>query len=344
MTAMTGWAIACRGVSSCVGIVLLVIVCFEARRVWIVARQWFLAVSFAFIIAGFILTQVENTMSYFVLTSDARWTVQFDTMLWNVCHGVGNGCFTIGVLVLPMMWIDVGLAGTRRLQKMHAGLLVSRRVLLSYILFFGAAMVVALLATPYYPHVLQERHKPCSCVPLSRKALDWVRRQEAFVAYGFFTIFNVIVIMLVYVAGACLFKRVLVAHVLLDSRSVDPTDDATSPTRRFSSVESLHGSVEQLARRIAFLMTLSLLGAAVNVIGTANRSIPLYYLGALSSGICSNSGTILSMVLYSRQAHRDALKRRQNEGTFKARPSDLPGEYSPRASEGCSSPIAALAV
>jgi hypothetical protein len=152
MTAMTSWTVGQRGFKILTLLFLMIVVVSEARRTWLVVRKKWLAFTYALILAGCALCQVENVTSFLIITSTSRWTLKQNVYLSNAFNGTGIGCITLGALSLPMMWIDIGLA-TQRLRATHSGLRKSRRALLAFIVSYGGGMVLLVLATPYYPEV-----------------------------------------------------------------------------------------------------------------------------------------------------------------------------------------------
>jgi hypothetical protein len=161
------------------------------------------------------------------------------------------------------------------------------------------------------------------CRLAERWALDLSRRQETYRAFYLLVSINLVAVMVVYLTGAWLISfamRRASIHLCQKSRgglqeeksvAVEEGSTATGPT----PVNPLQVGIVRLARRMCFLMCLTLLFIAVFYMGAAIRSVPVYYLGATAGWITANVGSAVSIVIYSRQAHRAEHKPSTREHT-----------------------------
>jgi hypothetical protein len=113
--------------------------------------------------------------------------------------------------------------------------------------------------------------------------------------------------------GSCAAGRSTASALPLAVRSDDPVS---------ADACTLQLSIERLARRMCFFMSVTLPCVLAWYAGGELHSVPLYYLGATAAWISANGGGIVSIVLYSRQAHTVELKRSASEWEAEPRRSD----------------------
>jgi uncharacterized membrane protein YdbT with pleckstrin-like domain len=189
-----------------------------------------------------------------------------------------------------------------------------------------------------------------------RRLAARARRQETYLAFGIFAAINTVVVVVVYTSGAWLLssmlatsqrmRSVVLEHTLERSQTAATTlersqtaantlerearSEADAPREHRLERASML-SIERLARRMCLFMSLTLLSVVVHYVGASTRHIPLYYMGSTAAWLFANGGGVVSIVAYSRQAHRADLQRSARANHEPTRRSDCAA--SARASE-----------
>ena len=317
MTANTAWVLSSQALIVSVYSGLVVVFYIEGRRAWRVTRKRWLAMSHTFIGCGCLLVMVDSVTALFTATSVLRFDLVADVISFNLLNGAGVTLCNIGMLTLPMLWIEIGLA-VSIMQPHRMKLQLTRRTLGSYLVLLSLALMAMIVLTSLGDPI------------------------DGFRLFIYTSGLTIIVIVVTYFAGARLLSAVISRSLQVRALTTD-TDDALaiewkpeegeealpssdcqpSPQRAEAPVRedrtwdhstarwscqtdikesNLQMSIVHLMCRIVVIMFITLGALVVFFVSAGLRSHALYYLSSTAVWLSSALG-LVSVVQYSRTHH-----------------------------------------
>ena len=148
LSAETAWVLLSRGLTLLVFLYLMVALAIECRRLLRAPRRSLLLVSSCtLLLCGSVLLLMDNSTALLVVSGTIKISRTVDTILYTLFNLMGLSLLTLGMLTLPLEWLDIALA-TRQLRPVAYELRVSRRLLAGY-LFMDALALVSMVALTY---------------------------------------------------------------------------------------------------------------------------------------------------------------------------------------------------